>query len=106
VPASATFGASLISATGSPCSAVCFSLAQNRGAAFCGHISLQGATDRVRSWPCPPEECRAHAEACERMAESLGPDNAGLRDTMREVAEQWRRLAADAEARRCNPLSR
>jgi hypothetical protein len=47
-----------------------------------------------------PEECRAYAEACDRMAESLGPDNAGLRDTMREVAEQWRRLAADAEARR------
>jgi hypothetical protein len=38
------------------------------------------------------------------MAESLGPDNAELRDTMREVAEQWHRLAADAEARRCNPL--
>jgi DNA-binding transcriptional LysR family regulator len=33
------------------------------------------------------------------MAESLGPKNAGLRDTMREVAAQWRQLAADAEAR-------
>ena len=44
-----------------------------------------------------PEECRAHAEACERMAESLGANNAELRDTMRQVAEQWRRLAADAE---------
>jgi hypothetical protein len=39
------------------------------------------------------------------MAESLGPDNAGLRDTMREVAEQWRKLAVDTEARRCNPLA-
>jgi hypothetical protein len=45
------------------------------------------------------EECRAHAETCERMAESLGPENAGLRDVMREVADQWRRLAADAEAK-------
>lgn len=53
--------------------------------------------------PMSPEECRAHAEACERMAESLGPDNAGLRDTMCEVAGQWRKLAADAEARRCQP---
>jgi hypothetical protein len=39
------------------------------------------------------------------MAESLGPNNAGLLDTMREVAAQWRQLAADAEARRCNPLA-
>jgi hypothetical protein len=39
------------------------------------------------------------------MAESLGADNAELRDTMREVAAQWRRLAADAEARRSNPLT-
>ena len=52
------------------------------------------------------EECRAHAETCERMAESLGPDNYGLRETMREVADQWRRLAKDAEARAVNrPLS-
>ena len=48
------------------------------------------------------EECRAHAETCERMAESLGPDNYGLRETMREVAEQWRRLAKDAKAREAN----
>jgi hypothetical protein len=54
--------------------------------------------------PMSVEECRAHAETCERIAESLGPDNAGLRDTMREVAAQWRRLAADSEARRANPL--
>jgi hypothetical protein len=45
------------------------------------------------------EECRAHAETCERMAQSLGPENAGLPDVMREVADQWRRLAADAEAK-------
>jgi len=55
--------------------------------------------------PMSAEECRANAERCEQMAESLGPDNAGLRDTMREVAAQWRRLAADAEARCCNPLA-
>ena len=56
--------------------------------------------------PMSTEECRAHAEACERMAESLGPDNYGLREPMREVANQWRRLAKDAEARSANrPLS-
>ena len=49
--------------------------------------------------PMSAEECRAHAETCERMAQSLGPENAGLRDGMREVADQWRRLAADAEAK-------
>jgi len=38
------------------------------------------------------------------MAESLGSDNADLCETMREVAAQWRRLAANAEARRNNPL--
>jgi len=52
--------------------------------------------------PMSAEECRAHAETCERMAESLGPENAGLRDVMREVADQWRRLAADAEAKERN----
>jgi hypothetical protein len=55
--------------------------------------------------PTSAEECRAHAETCERMAESLGPDNYGLRETMREVADQWRRLAKDAEARSAKPLS-
>ena len=35
---------------------------------FEGGASAEGAT----------EECRAHADACERMAESLGPDNCGL----------------------------
>jgi hypothetical protein len=38
------------------------------------------------------------------MAQSLGPDSADLRDTMREVAAPWRRLAADAKARGTNPL--
>src|SRR5205814_7316303 len=33
-----------------------------------------------------PEECRANAERCDQMAESLGSDNAGLRDTMRETS--------------------
>jgi len=32
------------------------------------------------------------------MAESLGESHFGLRETMRDVAAQWRRLAADAEA--------
>ena len=44
------------------------------------------------------EECRAHAETCELMAASLGPDNLGLRDIMLEVSAQWRRLA-ETEAR-------
>jgi hypothetical protein len=33
------------------------------------------------------------------MAQSLGPENADLRDVMREAADQWRRLATDAEAK-------
>jgi hypothetical protein len=49
--------------------------------------------------PMSAEECREHAEACERLARSLSRDNAPLRETMREVAGQWRRLAADAEIR-------
>jgi hypothetical protein len=39
------------------------------------------------------------------MAERLSANNAELRETMREVAAQWRKLAADAEARRRNPLT-
>jgi hypothetical protein len=65
---------------------------------------MASATYKSPIMPMSVEECRAHAETCERIAESLGPDNAGLRDTMREVAAQWRRLAADSEARRANPL--
>jgi hypothetical protein len=34
------------------------------------------------------------------MAESLTANNAELRDTMRQVAAQWRQLAIDAETRR------
>ena len=46
------------------------------------------------------KECRDNAARCEIMALSLiGPANAELRETMREVAAQWRKLAADAEAR-------
>jgi hypothetical protein len=37
------------------------------------------------------------------MAVSLGSANAELQETMREVAAQWRRLAAIAEARDANP---
>jgi hypothetical protein len=33
------------------------------------------------------------------MAERLSANNAELRDTMREVTAQWRRLAADADAK-------
>jgi hypothetical protein len=40
------------------------------------------------------------------MARSLGLANAELRETMCEVAAQWRRLAADAEARDTNPRKR
>jgi len=38
------------------------------------------------------------------MAQSLGLDYPDLRETMRDVFAQWRRLAADVEARRGNPL--
>jgi hypothetical protein len=41
----------------------------------------------------------------ERMAESLNAENAELRDTMREVAAQWRWLADDREARAGKPLA-
>ena len=55
--------------------------------------------------PLSAEECRDNAARCETMALSLiGPVNAALRKTMREVAAQWRKLAADAEARAANPL--
>ena len=50
------------------------------------------------------KECRDNAARCEIMALSLiGLANAELRQTMREVATQWRRLAADTEARDGNP---
>jgi hypothetical protein len=39
------------------------------------------------------------------MAEAVGPNDVQLRDSMREVATQWRRLADDAEARSKNPWS-
>jgi hypothetical protein len=39
------------------------------------------------------------------MAEFLSADNAELRETMREVAAQWRWLADDREARRGKPLT-
>ena len=56
--------------------------------------------------PLFPKECRDHAARCETMARSLGLANAELRETMCEVAAQWRRLAADAEARDTNPRKR
>ena len=47
------------------------------------------------------EEMRARADLCKRMAISFGPTNSEM---MREVADLWHRLAADAEARAANPL--
>jgi hypothetical protein len=55
--------------------------------------------------PMSAEECRARAETCERIAESLNAENSELRDTMREVAAQWRWLADDREARAGKPLA-
>ena len=55
-------------------------------------------SQRRRDLPMSAEEYREHAWACERMARSLSSANAPLRETMREVAAQWRRLAEDAEA--------
>jgi hypothetical protein len=46
-----------------------------------------------------PEEMRARADLCKRMALSFGPTNSEM---MREVADLWHRLAADARA--ANPL--
>ena len=46
-----------------------------------------------------PEEMRARADLCKRMAVSFGPTNSEM---MREVADLWHRLAADARA--TNPL--
>jgi hypothetical protein len=66
----------------------------------------EGWAGDATTMPMSAEECRAHAETCERMAESLGPENSQLRDVMREVADQWRRLASDAEARERNNSNR
>jgi len=44
-----------------------------------------------------PEEMRARADLCKRMALSFGPINSEM---MREVADVWHRLAADRRARR------
>ena len=40
-----------------------------------------------------PKEMRARADECERLAESLGPDNADVCEILRGIAEQWRKLA-------------
>ena len=48
-----------------------------------------------------PEEMRARADLCKRVALSFGPSNSEM---MREVADLWHRLAADADARAANPL--
>ena len=44
---------------------------------------------------------RARADLCKRMALSFGPTNSEM---MREVADLWHRLAADADTRAANPL--
>jgi hypothetical protein len=48
-----------------------------------------------------PEEMRARADLCKRMAGSFGRDNSEI---MREVADLWKMLADDADARAANPL--
>ena len=51
-----------------------------------------------------PKEMRARLDECERLAESLGPGNADLRENLQGIAAQWRRLADDAEAHPKPPL--
>ena len=45
-----------------------------------------------------PKEMRARSDECERLADSLELTPGDLREMLREVAAQWRRLADDAEA--------
>jgi hypothetical protein len=44
-----------------------------------------------------PQYCRDRAEACERLADSVGPSDR-IYSIMLEAASQWRRLAYDSEA--------
>jgi hypothetical protein len=44
-----------------------------------------------------PQDCRDRAEACEGLADSVGPSDR-IHIIMREAASQWRRLADDSEA--------
>jgi hypothetical protein len=44
-----------------------------------------------------PQECRDRAEACDRLADSVGSSDR-IHEIMREAASQWRRLADDSEA--------
>jgi len=44
-----------------------------------------------------PEEMRARADECERLAESLGPDSAEIRQNLFVIATQWRRLAENGK---------
>jgi hypothetical protein len=41
---------------------------------------------------------RAHANECERLAETLGPDVAEIREILLALAEQWRKLAENEKA--------
>jgi hypothetical protein len=45
-----------------------------------------------------PKEMRARADECERLAQSLTPTPDHLGKMLRDIADQWRRLADDAEA--------
>jgi hypothetical protein len=54
--------------------------------------------------PLSAQECRDNAAKCESMADSLGLADAGVAEMVREVAVQWRKLAADADARAADPL--
>jgi hypothetical protein len=49
-----------------------------------------------------PEEMRARADACKRLAVSFRPGNSQF---MWDLADLWRRLADDAETRAVNPLT-
>jgi hypothetical protein len=44
-----------------------------------------------------PKEMRVRADECERLADSLPPTPDHLREMLREIASQWRRLADDGK---------
>jgi hypothetical protein len=52
-----------------------------------------------------PTEIRARADECERLADSLAPTPNELREMLREIAAQWRRLADDGETRATPSMS-
>src|SRR5271156_5270171 len=58
---------------------------------------------RVRLWPCRLKSAEPTLRRANVWRNASAPIMPKLRDTMREVAAQWRQLAADVEARRKNP---